>query len=163
MELLFVLFLFYVGAQVAGALGKKGEGNALPPGAEAAPPDAHLPAPDAWWEEAHGEADEAEAVPDFEAAAYEPEPVEIAPYEPPAEQVIPARPFRAELSMEGEVDRQAEHSRFHARIDRPAERVQRPASARDTLGGLRGGDALRRAVLAAEVLGPPRALRDLGE
>lgn len=189
MEFLFVLFLLFIGARVVGALSNQGQGNALPPRAEAAPgeeeqvirlgpltirvpPEARQaqlpappPAPDAWWDEAHGEEHAAEPVPDFEAAVYEPDSVEIAPYEPPVEARVTTRPLRPEaVSMELEVDRAAEHSRFHARIERApeAERSRRPA-AHETLGDLRGADALRRAVLAAEVLGPPRALRDLGE
>jgi hypothetical protein len=52
------------------------------------------------------------------------------------------------------VDRDAEHARFHERIT-PA-----PAGA-PSARRIRGAGELRRAVLLSEVLGPPRALREL--
>jgi len=53
------------------------------------------------------------------------------------------------------VDRDAEHARFHERV---APAPSSPASARPHL---HGASELRRAVLLSEVLGPPRALREL--
>lgn len=53
------------------------------------------------------------------------------------------------------VDREAEHARFHERI---APAPAHPASARPHI---RNAGELRRAVLLSEVLGPPRALREL--
>jgi|GEM_PF-1766056 len=71
-----------------------------------------------------------------------------------------AEPVRAVLETP-EVDWNAEHDRFHKRyVDgQPA-----PAAPHaGTLAELRGRKALRRALIAAEILGPPRSLRPLDE
>lgn len=61
-----------------------------------------------------------------------------------------------------EIDRVAEHNRFHARIQQAAVERPRTRSRSDSLGrALRDRGELRRAVLLTEVLGPPRALRPL--
>jgi hypothetical protein len=189
-EFFLILFALVVFIQVVNALGKQGQGKPLPPGTavERAAPEAEegqvirvgpftvrlppearqasapaLPAAtDSWWEEAHGPAD----APDFDAVVYAPDSVEVAVYEPPPEASVAPRPLPPEpVALDGEVDRDAEHARLHVRIDRPrsvAATVRpRHAPARDALGDLHGRAALRRAVLAAEILGPPRALRDL--
>jgi Na+-transporting methylmalonyl-CoA/oxaloacetate decarboxylase gamma subunit len=191
-EFFLILFALVVFVQVVNALGKQGQGKQLPPGTtvEAAAPEAEegqvvrigpftvrlppearqaqapaLPAAtDSWWEEAHGPAE----APDFDAVVYAPESVGLAVYEPPPEVSVAPRPLPPEpVALDAEVDRDAEHARLHARIDRPlsAAATVRPrhAPARDALGSLHDGAALRRAVLAAEVLGPPRALRALGD
>jgi hypothetical protein len=80
---------------------------------------------------------------------------------------VAARPVPAQpVALDGEVDRDAEHVRFHGKIEaRPAAKVARVAKApagagAGVLRSLRDSGTLRRAVLAAEVLGPPRALRE---
>jgi hypothetical protein len=73
-------------------------------------------------------------------------------------QVAPAPVVR---SLETEVDRDAEHRRFHDTIDQvPLPDVEAPV--RDVLKGLRRPARLREAVLLAEVIGPPRAVRPFG-
>jgi hypothetical protein len=65
-------------------------------------------------------------------------------------------PVRAVLETP-EVDWNAEHDRFHRRyVDGQPAPAARHAG---TLAELRGRGALRRAVIAAEILGPPRSLR----
>ena len=183
MEFFAFLFLLFVAVQVVKGLGKHAQAaQKLPPGAEApaaavgedgmqvvrigpltlripveapesAPPPA-LAAPDPWWDEAHAEPEG----PDFDAAVYAPESVAMSV----APRPLPAVPVALDL----EVDRDVEHARFHTRIDapRPSAPVRgRPRRARSALADLRDPAALRRAVLAAEILGPPRALRDLGD
>lgn len=61
------------------------------------------------------------------------------------------------VSLEQEVDWEAEHTRFHQRyVDvRPADR----APAHGLMDELRDPAALRRAVLLAEILGPPKSMR----
>jgi hypothetical protein len=79
------------------------------------------------------------------------------------EQAVPAmsvapRPLPADAaSLETEVDWESEHERFHKRyVDaRPASR----AAAHGLLDDLRDPAGARRAVLLAEILGPPVSLR----
>ncbi|HEX2095608.1 MAG TPA: hypothetical protein VHG28_24640 [Longimicrobiaceae bacterium] len=75
-----------------------------------------------------------------------------------SEETLRPLPVRAEESLEAlQVDRAAEHERFHQRYlqEAPAPRH------REALAGqLRSRGELRRAILLAEVLGPPRALRE---
>ncbi len=60
-----------------------------------------------------------------------------------------------------EVDRGAEHERFHRKIVPRVPRTPRPALRSDGLRDqLRSRSEVRRAVILAEVLGPPRSLRE---
>jgi hypothetical protein len=87
------------------------------------------------------------------------------PLREPGDHGLPAHPEPPERHQHAararEVDRAAEHRRFHDIIDeerRPE--VQEPA--RNVLAGLRKPATLREAVLLAEVIGPPRAVRPFG-
>ena len=83
------------------------------------------------------------------------EPPELADWEQMRREGRP-EPVRAALEST-EVDWNAEHERFHKKyVD---VRQQAPAATHGALDSLRGPGALRRAILTAEVLGPPRALR----
>jgi hypothetical protein len=63
------------------------------------------------------------------------------------------------VSMEAlEVDRASEHRRFHQRITQAA-RVATPQRPSPAGGGLRNPAELRRAIILAELLGPPQSLR----
>jgi hypothetical protein len=62
----------------------------------------------------------------------------------------------APVPMRLDIDRAAEHRRFHSRLE-PVE-VSRPAR-RSALSAALHGSQLRQAVVLAEVLGPPRALQ----
>ncbi|MDQ3557445.1 MAG: hypothetical protein M3409_11820 [Gemmatimonadota bacterium] len=87
----------------------------------------------------------------------EPAPVPIVvSMEPLAPRPVPVRPTRDAVP-----DRAAEHARFHARVEAPA--VVRRVTHRTGALQLRNLGEVRRAVLLAEVLGPPRALRPLEE
>jgi hypothetical protein len=171
MEFLVVLFILVVGFQVMRALVREaqaqqerlrrelGEGN-LPAGVPGAPAPA-LPSSteaDPWWEiEDDGTLPELHL---HEVA----EPVQLATYEPLTGTLeVPARPLPSvPVALDAEVDRDAEHARFHGRIDRPrAASVAAPSpGAADPARALRGRAELRHAIIAAEILGPPRSLRD---
>jgi hypothetical protein len=71
---------------------------------------------------------------------------------------VEARPSRGPAqSLETEVDWEAEHERFHKRyVD---VRAPTPAAAHGLLDDLRDPAIARRAVLMAEILGPPVSLR----
>jgi hypothetical protein len=71
----------------------------------------------------------------------------------------PAAPPRVASLAPVEVDREAEHQRFRRRIATPDAAPRRPKQA--LLPELRTQQQLRRAIVLAEVLGRPRALRDL--
>ena len=183
MEFFAFLFLVFIAVQVVKGLGKHAQtAQKLPPGTEpsavavgedgmqvvrigpltlripleapeSAPPPA-LAAPDPWWDEAHAEPEG----PDVDAAVYAPESVALSV----APRPLPAVP----AALDVEVDRDAEHARFHTRIDPPRRSPPARGLPRRTsspLADLRDPAALRRAVVAAEILGPPRALRDLGD
>lgn len=94
---------------------------------------------------------------DTELAAFGAPPVDVVSLEstdvmPPPERLAPTI-----VSLEQEVDRETEHENFHRRyVDARAA----GASARyGLLDEMRDPAALRRAVLMAEILGPPRSLR----
>lgn len=73
------------------------------------------------------------------------------------EEVVRPLPAPLVKSLEvTELDRKAEHERFHRRIARPA---AAPASPPRMTDQLRSREGVRRAVLMAEILGPPRSLR----
>jgi hypothetical protein len=90
---------------------------------------------------------------------------EIGMEEPPAPEVLPAQhpPAPLVVSMEPlNVDRAAEHQRFHDRyVARPrAAPPPRPAAAHSPIAAmLRDPQGMRRAVILSEVLGPPRSLQ----
>jgi hypothetical protein len=70
--------------------------------------------------------------------------------------VVLERAMREAVPEPVEIDRAAEHVRFHGRFPAPVQ----PAAPSETLPEhLRKPGELRRAILLAEVLGPPRALR----
>lgn len=70
------------------------------------------------------------------------------------------RPVPVPVSLElVQVDRKAEHERLHQKYARPV--APRPRADR-LADHLNSRGELRRAVLLAEVLGPPRALREIG-
>lgn len=88
------------------------------------------------------------------------------PEEPPAPEVrsleaIAPRPVRAEAAVDDtNPNREAEHLRFRRKL---AESTAPRVSHAESRLRLRGIGELRRAVLLAEVLGPPRALRPVGD
>lgn len=89
-------------------------------------------------------------------------PVEIVSLEPVEElREVPVAEavFAADASPpldQVRIDRRAEHIRFHTRVDAPSA----PEPTRRSLGrDLHDPDQLRRAVILAEVLGPPRSLQ----
>lgn len=102
-----------------------------------------------WWDEVAGES-EIDATGQAPAEAVTLESTEVVL---PAEAEAPAI-----VSLEQEVDWEAAHTRFHQRyVDaRPAGR----APAHRLMDELRDPASLRRAVLLAEVLGPPKSMRD---
>ena len=112
------------------------------------------------WPGIEAEDDEEEAVARIPDLA--PEPIHTAEaisLEPVTVREEVARPLPAPLAEPlevTEVDRKAEHARFHRRIARPA---AAPVRAQGIAGQLRSREGVRRAVLMAEILGPPRALR----
>jgi hypothetical protein len=69
------------------------------------------------------------------------------------------RPAPARMAFDVEPSRRAEHARFHRRVAAP-EPVEAPAVPRLRI---RDAGELRRAVILAEVLDRPRALRPLDE
>ncbi|HEV2146648.1 MAG TPA: hypothetical protein VGR37_04460 [Longimicrobiaceae bacterium] len=82
----------------------------------------------------------------------------------PVSPVLYERPLPAQVpvSLElAQVDRKAEHARLHARFAKPA---AAPRPRPDRLADhLRSRTELRRAILLAEALGPPRSLQPLRE
>ncbi|HEX2188628.1 MAG TPA: hypothetical protein VHG51_06995 [Longimicrobiaceae bacterium] len=86
------------------------------------------------------------------------EAISLEPVEP---REVALRPAPVVVSLEAtRVDRKAEHQRFHQRLGEAAPRRPPPVRLADQLGSR---EAVRRAVLLAEVLGPPRALRELDD
>ena len=179
-----ILILVFVALSLLGSAAekmKKGDGPpALPPAGAQRLPDGSvllgsgrtIPAgsPEAeafWWlpapaspEESSSETEDLEdgvisMEPVDAAEGATAEPVETASWEATAKEPR-AEPVRAVLET-SEVDWNAEHERFHQRyIDgQPAAAPASPGR----LAELRGRAGLRRAVLAAEILGLPRSLR----
>lgn len=91
-----------------------------------------------------------EEIPEFESISME-------PVGAPEWQARP-EPARAVLEATS-VDWTAEHDRFHKKYVDAPKAAPAVAPARGVLASVRGVRALRQAVLAAEVLGPPRSLR----
>ena len=94
---------------------------------------------------------DAESIHTREAISLEPVTLEEAALRP-----LPAAP----VALDVEVDRRQEHVRFHDRYLKPAPRRRSPDRLADHLRSRR---EVRRAVLLAEVLGPPRSLREIQE
>jgi len=156
-EILFAL-LFVVFPLLQALLGRGAE----PPPADAedeehddfaaVPP---LPAP----QQAEPFADEEDHVPGLMARRERPAPAPEELHGPPVVSLEPVAPRAAPLraAFDVEPNRAAEHARLHRRA------VQAPVAPRPSEPRLklRGAGELRRAVLVAEVLGPPRSLRTL--
>lgn len=171
MDFLFLLFLFFIiFSVVKSEAGKAAKAKQLPPPAFFDPsqvppehviqlgaaPAAVLPAggsreessSEHWWDEVAGDR-EMDATGTVPAEVVSLESTEVAV---PAEVQAPVV-----VSLEQEVDWEAEHTRFHQRyVDvRPADR----APAHGLMDELRDPASLRRAVLLAEILGPPKSMR----
>jgi hypothetical protein len=179
-----ILILVFVALSLLGSVAEKakkgGAPPALPPSSAQRLPDgsvllgsgrtipAHSPEAEAFWwlpapaspEESSSETEDMEdgvisMEPVDAAEGASAEPVETASWEATAKAPRP-EPVRAVLET-AEVDWNAEHDRFHKRY---VDGQSAPAARRSgVLSGMRGRGALRRAVLAAEILGPPRSLR----
>ena len=156
-ELLFVL-LFVIFPLLQALLGRGGEPPVLDPGEEeyddlAGVPPLPLPV------EAEPFTDEEDHVPGLLARRERPEPEPEELHGPPLVSLEPlaARPAPLRAAFDVEPNRIAEHARFHRRTAHVAADPQPPESRLR----LRGAGDLRRAVLLAEVLGPPRSLRTL--
>ncbi|MDQ3310417.1 MAG: hypothetical protein M3497_09855 [Gemmatimonadota bacterium] len=114
---------------------------------------------DAWFEPHAGGAEQVEAGQGEERLAEEIHPVEAISLEqfdeaPPP--VVLERVVHMAAPEPVEIDRDAEHVRFHSRF--PAA-VQPPPRSETLPERLRRPGELRRAIILAEVLGPPRSLR----
>lgn len=70
---------------------------------------------------------------------------------------LPAAPVALDAAV---VDRRVEHERFHGKV---VETPAPPPGEERLADHLRSRSAVRRAVLLAEVLGPPRSLREIDE
>jgi len=165
-EILMVVVFF--GLPVLGQLLEK---QKKPPPGELDPepwdeaPVATLPAPtpgvpretaEEWEEWAEDEEAEVEVLPEDDRNAEVIHPVEAVSLEPVAPAPEPVRPVLETL----QVDWEAEHKRFHERY---VDRKETPARHTETLAArLRHPEEARRAVLLAEILAPPKALRDDG-
>ena len=168
---LFVLFI--VLPLLQGLLARGGKAGPVPlpspPSAERSTEQAQVEQRDdapelSAWDELFGSGTPAAAddETELEAVGLDTEPVEIVSLEP-VEQLreVPEseRFVAANVSPpleQAQVDRRAEHNRFHDRYLAPEapEPTQRPLATQ-----LRGRDELRRAVVLTEVLGPPRSLQ----
>lgn len=94
-----------------------------------------------------------EELPEFESISME-------PVETPSWEALKERPEPVRAVLETtSVDWTAEHERFHRKYVDAPKAAPAVAPARGTLASVRGVRALRQAILAAEVLGPPRSLR----
>jgi hypothetical protein len=165
--LIFLVFVFIVVSAIRKA-GQKQAKIVLPPdffGTHALPPEhvrqvgvvpaAVLPAPageesssEVMWDEAAGDRElNLDAVAEAATRARPAEGMSVAPRPLPG----------AAASLETEVDWEAEHARFHKRyVDT---RPQSLAAAHGLLDELRDPAGARRAVLLAEILGPPVSMR----
>lgn len=86
---------------------------------------------------------------------------------PPTERTLELPPLQPRtqprvVSLEAlEIDRAAEHKRFHDRFVAPAPPAMRPRRGVRSFSALRNPREIRRAIILAEVLGPPRAIRPI--
>ena len=114
---------------------------------------------DAWFEPQLGEMRQVQTEQGEERLAEEIQPFEavsLEQFEQAPEPIVLERPVPAALPEPVVIDRAAEHGRFHDRYLAPVE----PSIRSETLPErLRKPGELRRAILLAEVLGPPRAMR----
>ena len=164
---LFVLFI--VLPLLQGLLGRREKGGPVPlpspPPAEGAAERAQVDAtPElSAWDELFGNATAIpESEEDFEQVHADSQPLEVVSLEPVEElREVPESERFAAANVappleQAQVDRRAEHSRFHDRYLAP--QVPQPEK-RPLATQLRERDALRRAVILTEVLGPPRSLQ----
>ena len=170
MEFLVLLFFFFIiFSVVKSEAGKKM--SKLPPPAfydvsqvppehvlQLGPVPAMLPAPAGGMEESSSELMWDELSGDTELDAAGRTPVEVVSLERTDVMSVEARPLPgAAVSLEHEVDWNAEHERFHRRyVDAHS---TGSAARHGLLDEMRDPGALRRAVLMAEILGPPKSLR----
>lgn len=170
MDFLFLLVLFFIIFSVVKSEAGKAKARQLPPPAFFDPsqvPPEHViqlgPVPAAVLlaagshEESSSEQWRDEVAGDTELDATGATPAEVVSLES-TDVVLPPEPQgHGVISMEHEVDWEAEHTRFHKRyVDvRPADRTP----AHGLMDELRDPATLRRAVLMAEVLGPPKSMR----
>ncbi|HYR07244.1 MAG TPA: hypothetical protein VEQ60_05735 [Longimicrobium sp.] len=171
MEFLIFLFIGWFIWSVVGNAAKNQKAKQLPPPALWDPsqippehvlqvvggPPAVLPARAAS-EESTSELMWDETAGDTEVDATGATPAEVVALEATEEMSVAARPMRAEaVSLEHEVDWEAEHERFHRKyVDGHS---AGSAARHGLLDEMRDPGALRRAVLMAEILGPPKSLR----
>ncbi|HLL45767.1 MAG TPA: hypothetical protein VK399_03625 [Longimicrobiaceae bacterium] len=106
-----------------------------------------------------GAEDEEGVVGDHDLAADSIHTREAISLEPVTASEVALRPLpEAPVALDGEVDRSREHLRFHDKYFKPPP----PPPRMDRLADhLRSRAEVRRAILLAEVLGPPRSLRGL--
>jgi hypothetical protein len=110
-------------------------------------------------EDEEGAADEEAIVGDHDLAADSIHTREAISLEPVTASEVALRPLpEAPVALDAEVDRGREHLRFHDKYFKPAP----PPPRADRLADhLRSRAEVRRAILLAEVLGPPRSLRSM--
>jgi hypothetical protein len=171
MELLIFLFVGWIVWSAIGNAAKNQKAKQLPPPAFWDPsqvppehvlqvvggPPAVLPARAAseestselMWDELSG---------DTEVDASGAAPAEVVALEPTEERSVAVRAIPGEaVTLEHEVDWEAEHERFHRKyVDGHS---TGSAARHGLLDEMRDPGALRRAVLMAEILGPPKSLR----
>jgi hypothetical protein len=171
MEFLILLFIGWIIWSAVGNAAKNQKAKQLPPAAlwdpsqippehvlhVAGGPPAVLPArptseestSELMWDELSG---------DTELDATGAAPTEVVALEATEGMSVTARPIPGEaVTLEHEVDWEAEHERFHRKyVDGHS---TGSAARHGLLDEMRDPGALRRAVLMAEILGPPRSLR----
>jgi hypothetical protein len=171
MEFLILLFVGWMIWSAVGNAAKNAKAKQLPPSAfydpSQVPPEHVLqlgPAPAAVLpvrpasEESTSELMWDELAGDTEVDATGATPAEVVALEATTEMSVAARPERGEaVSLEHEVDWEAEHEIFHRKyVDGHS---TGSAARHGLLDEMRDPGALRRAVLMAEILGPPKSLR----
>jgi hypothetical protein len=168
MEFLVLLFIGWIIWSIVGNAAKNAKAKQLPPAAFYDPsqvpaehllqvrggPPAVLPArvaseessSELLWDELEGDTELNEPG------------LQVVSLESTTEMSVEARPMPGEaVSLEQEVDWEQEHERFHRKyVDGHS---AGSAARRGLLDEMRDRDALRRAVLMAEILGPPKSLR----
>ena len=171
MEFLVLLFIGWIIWSAVGNAAKNARAKQLPPAAfydpSQAPPEhllqvgggppAVLPARVAS-EESSSELLWDEAASDQEVDATGAAPAEVVALEATEERAVVLRTMPGEaVTLEQEVDWEQEHERFHRKyVDGHS---AGSAARHGLLDEMRDRDALRRAVLMAEILGPPKSLR----